>query len=119
MPRDPDALYDILDASRMILEYTYGVDYQDFEGNQMLADAVVRRFEIIGEATKRLSREFRQAHPAVPWEDIAGMRDRVIHGYDTVDWQVVWKAVQESLPELVVILEAIIAELDEQDKPPG
>jgi uncharacterized protein with HEPN domain len=116
MPRDRDALYDILDACRLILEYTEGMGYESFRASQMIKDAVLRRFEIIGEATNRLSAEFCQRHPDVPWQDMAGMRDRVIHGYDAVDWQIVWKAVHESVPELAKRLETILAEFEDRPK---
>ena len=113
MPRDRDALYDILDASRLIMEYTRDMDYPAFRSNQAIGDAVIRRFEIIGEATKRLTRAFRDRHPEVPWDDMAGMRDRVIHGYDTVDWQVVWNARSESVPELIAAVEAMLSEFED------
>ena len=86
MPRDDrDALHDIRDAAQLILDYTRGMDFEAFRSNQLVGDAVVRRFEIIGEATKRLSSELRQRYPLVPWDEMAGMRDRVIHGYDAID----------------------------------
>lgn len=116
MPRDRDALYDILDAARLILEYTEGMDYESFRASQLTEDAVLRRFEIIGEATKRLSSDFCQQHSDIPWQDMAGMRDRVIHGYDTVDWQIVWKAVRESLPVLVARIETILADFEHEEK---
>jgi uncharacterized protein with HEPN domain len=116
MPRDRDALYDILDAARLIVEYTDNLEYESFRGDQRTADAVIRRFEIIGEATKRLSPEFRDKHKTVPWEDMAGMRDRVIHGYDTVDWQLVWKASRESIFELIASLDELLGEFEEDSQ---
>lgn len=89
MPRDHDALYDILDASQLIATYIRDMDYPAFQASPMARDAVIRRLEIIGEATKRLTNQFQARHPEIPGEDMAGTRDRVIHGYDTVDSQIV------------------------------
>ncbi len=116
MRRDRDALYDIVDAALLILGYTRGMDEEQFCRSTVTQDAVIRRFEIIGEATKRLSPAFRKTHPTIPWDEMAGMRDRVIHGYDTVDWSIVWKAVRESLPRLVTDVEAILAEMPNADE---
>jgi len=100
MPRDRDALYDILEAIRRIASYTADMDREAFAEAPAIQDAVIRRFEIIGEASKRLSKEFRESHPDIPWDRMAGMRDRVIHGYDTVDLDVVWKTARADLPAL-------------------
>ncbi|MSP88315.1 MAG: DUF86 domain-containing protein [Alphaproteobacteria bacterium] len=66
----------------------------------MVQDAVVRNLEIIGEATKGLSPEFRKIHRAVAWREIAGMRDRLVHHYTGVNWDIVWDVIQAKLPEL-------------------
>ena len=66
----------------------------------MIQDAVIRNFEIIGEATKKISKQFIQSHPEIPWQDMAGMRDKLIHDYLDVDLEVVWKTVEADLPLL-------------------
>ncbi len=93
-------LQHILDAINLIEEYTKNKSYKDFENNRMLQDAVIRELEIIGEATKNLSKELRKAHPHIPWKQIAGMRDKLIHGYFGVDLEAVWNTVTKDLPIL-------------------
>ncbi len=75
-----------------------------------MRSAVVRKIEVIGEATKRLSPEFRDANPGVPWQAMAGMRDRLIHGYEKVDWDRVREVVEVGSPELRSVLEGLVSE---------
>jgi len=76
------------------------------------ATAALERFiEIIGEGVKRLPNELRDRHPAVPWKEIAGTRDHLSHGYDDVDYQVLWDAAQKDLPVLLATIEKILTEL--------
>jgi len=110
MPRDRDALEDILDSVRLIQQYVALSDLHQFPQQLSMQDAVIRRFELIGEATKRLSQELRNDHPEIAWYAMASMRDRVIHGYDTVDVDIVWKTVQEDLPMLRDQIRAILEE---------
>jgi uncharacterized protein with HEPN domain len=74
----------------------------------MTHDAVIRQLEIIGEATKNLSSDFRSAHPQIPWKDIAGMRDRLIHGYMAVDLPAVWDTATTDVPQLRAELQRIV-----------
>jgi uncharacterized protein with HEPN domain len=94
MQRDLGAVLDILLACRDIQDCTRGLSRQDFERNKTVRHAVVRCIEVIGEATKRISPAFRAAHPEIPWQAMAGMRDRLIHEYDRVDLDVVWNVVE-------------------------
>lgn len=71
---------------------------QDFYQNKLVVDAVIRNFEIIGEATKRVSLELRAASPEIPWVKMAGLRDKLIHDYIKVDLQLVWNVVTDILP---------------------
>ena len=84
---------------------------------QLLADwqatAALERFlEIVGEAVKRLPLDLRSRYPAVPWKEIAGTRDHLSHGYDDVDHQVLWDAVQNDVPALLVTVERMLKELE-------
>lgn len=91
----------ILDALQQITEYTAGLDYEKFRSRRMVHDAVIRQFEIIGEATKNLSETFRNHYPAVPWKDLAGFRDKLIHQYFGVDLSLVWSSVVDDVPLLI------------------
>lgn len=108
MPRDNESLIDIERAVRRILRYTDNVSRAELEMNDEKVSAILYQIAVIGEATKRLSQEFRQQHPEIPWRDIAGMRDVLIHKYDQVDFDVIWDVVQKKLPELLTLLEPIL-----------
>lgn len=90
----------IRDALQQILTYTDGMDYTDFSLKRMTQDAVIRQFEIIGEATKNLSDTFRERYPGMPWKDLAGFRDKLIHQYFGVDLSMVWRSVVDDVPML-------------------
>ncbi len=105
---DVGALFDIVDSARRILAYVEGLSEEDFRFNLLVQDAVIRRFLIIGEATKQLSAEIRAAHPEIPWGDIVGMRNRLIHVYFEVDLDRVRDTVAADLPPLIAALDAIL-----------
>jgi uncharacterized protein with HEPN domain len=90
----------ILKSIDRIEAYLSGKDHQSFSDDFMTQDAVVRQLEIIGEATKRISKELRNMNPQVPWSDMAGMRDILIHDYIDVDIDIVWKTASESIIKL-------------------
>jgi uncharacterized protein with HEPN domain len=108
LSRDIVYALDILKAAQLAQEFTVGTDKTGFENDIMLHSAVIRQLEIMGEAAKRLSDEFRTKHPDIPWRKIAGMRDILIHAYDHVDLQLVWKITQTSVPELIAYLEPLV-----------
>lgn len=93
-------LHDILSACESIGAFAAGMDFEAFRKDDKTASAVIRKFEVIGEATKQLPEEFRQAHPEIPWKEMAGMRDRLIHFYFGVDHRLVWQTVTDRLPSL-------------------
>lgn len=99
MNRDQLYLIHIRDAIQSILTYTR-CGRKEFMLDPMRRDAVVRNFEIIGEATKRLSDDTKSKHPEIPWRDIAGFRDILIHVYEGVDYVEVWNIVENHLPSL-------------------
>jgi len=90
----------ILDCIERIQLYVSNMDQDAFSDNLIVQDAVVRQLEIIGEATKRISKDFRQKYPDIPWIDMAGMRDVLIHDYIEVDFDIVWLTVNEQIPVL-------------------
>lgn len=107
-PRDLSSLVDILAAARLVQMFIAGVDRTTFETDLMRQSAVVRQLEIMGEATKRLSEPFRASHPTIPWRQMAGMRDILIHNYDDVDLDEVWNVATISIPELIQQIEPLV-----------
>ena len=94
----------ILQSIDRIQNYILGKDHDSFTGDQLTQDAVVRQLEIVGEATKRISKELRLKNPQVPWADMAGMRDVLIHDYIDVDSDIIWKTASESISLLKDLL---------------
>lgn len=90
----------IRDAISTSQEYVAGMSEDDFLQSKVVQGAVIRELEIIGEATKHLSEEYRTLHAYIPWKDMAGMRDKLIHHYFGVDLAEVWKTVKDDLPEI-------------------
>ena len=100
----------ILESIYLIESYVEELSAEEFLEQVEKQDAVIRRLEIIGEAVKNLSSGFREAHPQIPWQQIAGMRDLLIHKYFGVDLELTWGVVQRNLPELKQKLLMILAE---------
>lgn len=107
-----DFVEDILDAMNKAVSLLEGVSYSQFEADFRINFAVVRALEIIGEAAKRLADELRRGYADIPWKGMAGMRDRIIHGYDNVDLQIVWDVVIRDIPEIKPKIEAIFADYE-------
>ncbi|KMP11026.1 hypothetical protein UZ36_05790 [Candidatus Nitromaritima sp. SCGC AAA799-C22] len=105
-------LEDILESIAKIEAYTADMTQEQFEGNDQVQDAVIRRLEIIGEAVKHIPGDIRDRHSNIPWKNIAGMRDILIHGYFGVHIERTWKVVKENLPSLKKETQAIQTELD-------
>jgi uncharacterized protein with HEPN domain len=108
MKRDDVYLKHILESIGAILTYTDGIEKEEFLENTLIQDAVLRNLEIIGEATKNLSAQFREQNNTPPWGKMAGMRDKLIHQYMGVDIETVWKTVDETLPGLQAHIEKLI-----------
>ncbi|MGB9895177.1 MAG: DUF86 domain-containing protein [Thermoproteota archaeon] len=98
----------ILDAISKIEVYTRDITYEQFMSNSLIQDGVVRQLEIIGEATKRLSNNIKEKYPEIPWKDIAGMRDKLIHEYFGVDLDAVWDTIKKDIPDLKTKLQTIM-----------
>jgi uncharacterized protein with HEPN domain len=99
----------MLDAARRAQEFTADRDRADLETDDVIGLAVVRLLEIIAEAAHGISAQLRESHPEVPWPQIVGTRNRIIHGYFTVDLDIVWRIVRRDLPGLTKQFEEILA----------
>ena len=91
---------DILDSIRNIEKYAGNLSLKKFANDQLVIDAVIRNLEIIGEASKQISKITKSQHPHIPWNEMAGMRNKVIHEYFGVDIEIVWETIKSSLPAL-------------------
>ena len=98
----------ILQSIDRIQSYISDKDQESYVDDFITQDAVVRQLEIIGEATKRVSKDFRNNYPDIPWADMAGMRDVLIHDYIDVDLEIVWKTASDSIPILKTLLEKLV-----------
>jgi uncharacterized protein with HEPN domain len=105
---DQGTAFDILKAARRIGDFSAGLTQRQFNADPKTQSAVLHQIIILGEAVKRLSTEFRQAHPSVPWDEIAGMRGRCVHGYESVDFDIVWDVVSRHAPKVIAYLETIV-----------
>ena len=94
----------ILDAISAIESFSDGKDYQQLIKDKLFQDVLIRELEVIGEAAKHLSEEFKSEIADIPWKDIAGMRDRLIHYYFGIDLEEVWKTVLKDVPQLKFVL---------------
>jgi uncharacterized protein with HEPN domain len=90
-----------------IQEYTKDLQKTDFDKNEMLQDAVIRNVEIIGEATKKISADLKSQNGEIPWKEMSGMKDKLIHDYLGVDIDVVWRTVQEDIPLIKSLIQNI------------
>lgn len=107
------ALYlrDILESIGLIEEFVAGMDLDEFKRDIKTSDAVIKRFENIGEATKNIPEEIRSCFPEVPWKEMSGMRDKLVRFYFGVKYELVWAAVKNRLPAIKIEIEKILADL--------
>ena len=105
-----DLLYidNISECIRKINEFSKGLSLKEFKSNELVQDAVIRNIEVIGEASKKISADTKQTYYKIPWKEIAGMRDKLIHDYLGVDILVVWRTIKEDIPKL----EGLITEVE-------
>ena len=101
-------LDDMFQAAQKIKRYTSGLDYDSFVADDKTIDAVVRNFEIIGEAANRIDPDFRDKNPEIEWKRIRGFRNRIIHEYFGIDYEIVWEIIETYLDELIDWIETII-----------
>ncbi len=108
MHRDESSLLDLDNAARKVLAFAQGKNRDELSDDVKSQSAMLYQLIVMGEATKRLSTEFRSQHPEISWKTIAGMRDIVAHQYDGVNLETLWDVVQYDIPELLVLLEPLL-----------
>jgi uncharacterized protein with HEPN domain len=106
-------LSDILQAFRNASQFIEGLSYEEFIADRKTISAVVRELEIVGEATKQLPISIRKKYPDIPWSDMAGMRDKLIHFYFGVDMEIVWETVKVRIPKLEPLIEDVLQRLEQ------
>jgi uncharacterized protein with HEPN domain len=107
-----DYLRDILDMIDKVQRFVSAVDLTEFEANEEKVFAVIRALEVIGEAVKNIPQAERERYPQIPWQAVAGMRDKLIHGYFVVSVNRVWETVQQDLPPLQQVVRQMLAKSD-------
>ena len=97
-----DLLYidHIINCIKKIRKFIKGIDKKEFAKNELIQDAIIRNFEVIGEASKKISPDFKKVYYDIPWKEISGMRDKLIHDYLGIDIEVIWKTIEHDLPIL-------------------
>jgi uncharacterized protein with HEPN domain len=113
MWRDDAYVLDMLLAARKVLEFTRNVDWVQFKRDELIQNAVMHQIQIIGEAASKVSPEFQSDHPDVPWRDMVGMRNRLVHEYFRILPGRVWDVVDKHIPKLVELLEPLVPPEDE------
>lgn len=107
MRRDEARLRDMLDAARDAVAFAEPLTFEEFVSNRLYQYAIIKAIEIIGEAATKLDAETRSAYPDIPWGQIRGMRNRMVHEYYDIQADRVWATVQDDLPTLIARLEEI------------
>lgn len=106
-----DYLQDIMDSVNAVEEFIKGIEYEDFKKDRKTIFAIIRGIEVIGEASKNIPKTIRSKYPEIPWKDMTGMRDKLIHEYFGVDIDTLWKTIQQDLPQLKILVLKVMEEL--------
>ncbi|WNZ46118.1 DUF86 domain-containing protein [Leptolyngbya boryana CZ1] len=111
--RDIAALWDMAQAIRRIQEFSAGSTLEDYLNSALLQSAIERQFEVLGEAARRISPDFQQAHPEIDWRNIIGLRNVIAHRYEQVIQERLWNNIEAILPALLVQVESLLPPLEE------
>ena len=113
MRRDDSYLLDMLAAARQAARFAENMTYAAFERSDLHQNAIFKTLEVVGEAASRVSEATRESHTGIPWREIVGLRNRIVHAYFDIDIEVVWRIVQEDLPALIAQLEDLVPSEEE------
>ena len=105
-------LKDILEAMAAIEKFVAGMEFEDFKNDDRTSSAVIRKFEIIGEAIKHIPDEIRNKYPQIKWKQMAGMRDRLIPFYFGVKYDLVWHTIKDVIPKVKPIVQGILKDIE-------
>lgn len=103
---------DMLDYAKSSLEFTSGLQFEELLMDKKVIFATVRALEVVGEASNRISEEVKEKYPFLPWIEMRGLRNRIIHNYDDIDYEIVWKVFKNEIPKLIQQIELIIDEIE-------
>ena len=117
MWRDEACLLDMLLAARKIRRFSEGVVFETFLADELMQHGIMRLIQILGEAARKVSPDFRQAHPEIPWQGIIGMRNRMVHEYFRIIPAKVWDVVRDEIPVLVPLLEPLVPSAEGEERP--
>ncbi|MBS7247329.1 MAG: DUF86 domain-containing protein [Candidatus Jordarchaeales archaeon] len=109
-----DYVEDIVEAMEDAMSFVEGMNYDDFINDKRTIYAVIRALEVIGEAVKKIPNSVRNSYSQIPWKDMAGMRDKLIHEYFGIDLKRIWKTIKEDIPNLKPLFEKILKDLEKQ-----
>ena len=103
---------DILESIERIEEFVGNMDFEEFSRDDKTRSAVVRKLEIIGEASKNIPRRLKEKYGARPWSDMARMRDKIIHWYFGINYRIVWEVIKERLPQIKPVIQKMLKEME-------
>lgn len=103
---------DILDYANSALEFIENIPYENFISDKKVIFATIRALEVIGESSNRIADEIKQKYPNLPWVQMRGLRNRIIHNYDDIDYTIVWNVLKNEIPKLISQIEEIIDEIE-------
>jgi len=107
-------LKDILEAMEAIEKFVKNMNFDEFRNNDLVSSAVIRKFEIIGEATRNIPQEIRKKYPDIPWRTIVGFRDKLIHFYFGIKYELVWETIKSKIPKLKEGIKKVIEDIEKE-----